>query len=458
MEALLNLDSLIEQLQSSRVQPADARPPDSSGVYAIYLRSGCRIPGMPTDVRGAIYAGSAANLRGRILGTHFVEDRSGSSTLRRSLGALLKEDLDLTALPRNAAESNKQTQHFKFEDEGERRLTEWMKDHLEVGFSPVALDDYKAVEKDLISALEPAINLTGWDNPHRNKIRKLRKVCADEAAAARNPMRLFNLLRLHEPGLDVQQCKVHLAVWNGHDDPLDIYLAGKFEDWQADQHGKNFQRRFVVSLIKTPQPDTWLFAGLYRSNGCRFVKERERYWYDLSRVESCDGIAGRLYVSFRRKGRASYLLAERWANGMNVVEFRGEPLRVAEFPGYSNVLIGKRTLDIIASEVIESWKAALSSVAGVYLISDAKTGKLYVGSATGVGGIWQRWVAYSQTGHGGNRVLRDLLDREGPDYANHFHYSILEIADTHASELDVLERESHWKHVLLSREFGYNGN
>jgi hypothetical protein len=76
----------------------------------------------------------------------------------------------------------------------------------------------------------------------------------------------------------------------------------------------------------------------------------------------------------------------------------------------------------------------------------------------GAGGIWQRWVAYSQSGHGGNRELRDLLDREGPYYANHFRYSILEIADTHASELDILERESHWKSVLLSREFGYNGN
>jgi hypothetical protein len=52
-------------------------------------------------------------------------------------------------------------------------------------------------------------------------------------------------------------------------------------------------------------------------------------------------------------------------------------------------------------------------------------------------------VAYAQTGHGGNLLLKDLLVREGVARAADFHFSILEIADIHDSEADVLARESH---------------
>lgn len=35
---------------------------------------------------------------------------------------------------------------------------------------------------------------------------------------------------------------------------------------------------------------------------------------------------------------------------------------------------------------------------------------------------------------------------------------LLSFADTHASHEDVVEPETYWKNVLMSREFGYNGN
>jgi hypothetical protein len=54
---------------------------------------------------------------------------------------------------------------------------------------------------------------------------------------------------------------------------------------------------------------------------------------------------------------------------------------------------------------------ALASVAGVYLISDTLTGKLYVGSATGEGGIWGRWCQYVD-GHGHNIQLKRLVGAE----------------------------------------------
>jgi len=95
---------------------------------------------------------------------------------------------------------------------------------------------------------------------------------------------------------------------------------------------------------------------------------------------------------------------------------------------------------------------------GTDLITDLLTGKLYVGSATGNGGIWQRWLEYSKNGHGGNKEIKRLLKQSGLKRATHFSYSILEIADTHTSNEQILERESHWKDVLLTREYGLNAN
>lgn len=105
----------------------------------------------------------------------------------------------------------------------------------------------------------------------------------------------------------------------------------------------------------------------------------------------------------------------------------------------------------------ESWRAPLSNVAGIYLITDNLAGLHYVGSACGSGGFWQRWCDYAQTGHGGNKLLRDLL-KDNPAYASNFTYAILEVADTNALARDLYPRESHWKNVLGSRARGLNAN
>ncbi len=98
-----------------------------------------------------------------------------------------------------------------------------------------------------------------------------------------------------------------------------------------------------------------------------------------------------------------------------------------------------------------SWVSALSSVNGIYLIKDKKVGKLYVGSAYGEDGIFGRWSAYSQNGHGGNKELKDL------DPTN-FEFSILEITPPTSSVDEVIQRENRWKIKLGTREFGLNSN
>jgi hypothetical protein len=272
-------------------------------------------------------------------------------------------------------------------------------------------------------------------------------------------MDLFQIIGLLDSDVVPEKCKIHLAGWNGSDDPLDVYLSGDFDEWQSWQSKRNFERSFVVSLINISRDSQWLFVGVYDSNGCEWVEKDGMNLYHLNRRPAASELEGRLIVRFERTGRQSYLLGENWSSAINVVEIRPEKMQIAAFPGYSSTMLTKQHLDIIVRQEIESWRSALANVAGVYVIADRHTGKLYIGSATGVGGIWSRWCAYSWTGHGNNVELIALLGREGASYAENFQYGVLEIADTHASADEILRRESHWKDILCSRvPHGYNAN
>ena len=46
--------------------------------------------------------------------------------------------------------------------------------------------------------------------------------------------------------------KVHLAVWNGEEDPVDVFLAGDFEEWQSWQSRRNFQRKYIDFAHEIP--------------------------------------------------------------------------------------------------------------------------------------------------------------------------------------------------------------
>lgn len=277
-------------------------------------------------------------------------------------------------------------------------------------------------------------------------------------------MLVFDMLRLLVPELEASSTKIHLAGWNGYDDPLDVFLAGRFAEWPSYQSQRNFERPFVLSLIKTRERDRWLFAGAHKVEGpCVRVTdptlpEQECWRYPMSELAAVSNLTGRLVAQFTRPGRQSYLVAENWVDHITLAEVYPRRLSIGEFPGFRAVDLSFDELQLVVGQGLESWRSALSNVAGVYLISDAASGGLYVGSASGAGGIWQRWADYSATGHGGNIELRTLVNGDGVDRAKHFRFSVLEIADVHTGEADVLARETHWKRVLLSRSHGLNGN
>jgi hypothetical protein len=270
-------------------------------------------------------------------------------------------------------------------------------------------------------------------------------------------MKLFDIINIAAPEITPDKVKIHLACQTRYDDPLDILFDGGFEEWQTGQTARNFSRAYIIALISMGG-GKWLFAGAYESLGCSDKKIGNLFQYRTKLIQATEEFTGRLIVEYTRSGRNSYRKAETIADQLIISEIKPERLTIQEFSGYSKVCISKSQLDTIIRQQISSWKAALSHVAGVYLITDRSDGRLYVGSATGNDGLWSRWSAYSKNGHGGNKELRELLREKGTEHASGFQYSILEIADTHASDQDVIYREVHWKNVLDSRLHGLNGN
>jgi hypothetical protein len=274
-------------------------------------------------------------------------------------------------------------------------------------------------------------------------------------------LKLVDLLELYE--VELPSFKIHLATISDDGvNPLQVFLAGRFrDDFQAWQRAKNFRCKRILSLIDLNQGDgSWLFAGVYDVTGAptRPQGASGRYYYSTLEVAGIEDLAGRVIVRFPWKYRQRYLHGAPNRDSLFVDHILAAPYTVPPFPGYENVRIAHQDLRLIVREVEPTWKTALSNVAGVYLILDGATGKHYVGSASGVGGIWHRWSNYASDGHGGNRELRKLTGETGPVRAEQFQYSVLEVLSRNEAETSVLLRENHWKLVLGARNFGLNAN
>jgi len=117
--------------------------------------------------------------------THFCSGGTKNSTLRRSLGAILREELQLIPMPRSYTEkTEKRFTNFCFDERGEKLLTEWMKDNLSLSFWEFdgSVDEMKAFEIDIIQELVPILNLrNNNNNPWRKEIKTLRKICSELA-------------------------------------------------------------------------------------------------------------------------------------------------------------------------------------------------------------------------------------------------------------------------------------
>jgi hypothetical protein len=161
----------------------DERPPcRAAGIYAYFIDHPDDLPPISVPANGLLYIGMTdSSLDARC---HFEHAHSGFSTFRRSLAAILKEQLRLRALPRAPGASRTNVLNYRFDADGEVRLTEWMRRNLTYSYREIA-DNIAAAEKVETRSACPPLNLVGWKNDQRNKIKRLRALCVAEATLRR---------------------------------------------------------------------------------------------------------------------------------------------------------------------------------------------------------------------------------------------------------------------------------
>lgn len=188
-----DLDSVVHEalraLAAEHAQPiakAAEHVPRRPGLYAIHAGPKVWLElalGEPPDER-PLYLGKAeASLVSRDLDTHLGDGRTGSSTVRRSFAAMLREQLGLEGRPRNPAKPERPS-NYGLSPAHDRKLTGWMRDKLSLATwpkpnnCPFALVD---IEHGLLLMLKPPLNLAGVVTPWTSTVKAARKVMADQA-------------------------------------------------------------------------------------------------------------------------------------------------------------------------------------------------------------------------------------------------------------------------------------
>ena len=260
--------------------------------------------------------------------------------------------------------------------------------------------------------------------------------------------------------------------------PYDCLMEDS-KDWQnlnnyRNEKGKSSRLDGYDYLVSFVQYNIYgrnffVFGGIYKVE----IAKPEHYeigGYNISLLDNNDTIGEllnkyrkRLVIKLDENLGINFELTYEAVAKKNIEVFEVFPdIAIEKFNGYQNVSINHKELREIVSNNELSWKLALSSVKAVYVITDTKTGKLYIGSAYGDSqGLWQRWECYADFKDltAGNKEFEVLVKEKGKNYIkDNFKYSILEIFDTKTKQEYILERENYWKNVFETKKFGMNWN
>lgn len=154
---------------------------DEPGNYVILLRHGSKLPEVtvtysPTTIiydgkeYEVIYVGiSQESLSKRDYKTHFNGNNAGKSTLRKSLGSLMR----LKKTYRSEGEKDKTNPKIKFTEDDEKILSEWMNDNLLLLYK--ANNQPLTLETEMIASLNPPLNISKNHNTANKAYRSLLK-------------------------------------------------------------------------------------------------------------------------------------------------------------------------------------------------------------------------------------------------------------------------------------------
>ncbi len=121
---------------------------------------------------------------------------------------------------------------------------------------------------------------------------------------------------------------LHFAIINkdNHNrNPLTEFRNGNFKAFQERQSKKNFNRPYILSLIRINEKDIskWLFAGIYEVLGCgdKNPKDENKYMYETKLTEKHQELIGKMIVECNRgkRGINAYPSLETFINEINII-------------------------------------------------------------------------------------------------------------------------------------------
>lgn len=248
-----------------------------------------------------------------------------------------------------------------------------------------------------------------------------------------------------------------LLIWlNNHDEVDNNWLFWKFANGRMNFH----QKQIAICFIKMGD-DEWLLTTIKNvEKELDLDNEVDGVCCEGKIMKKYEKFFGKIIVKFHKTAAKGCITFKKLQNELEVLQILPSIYDGDEFPGYDKVCLSYDKLKLIIERKKSDWVNALENQKAVYLITDKKTGKLYVGSATSKNGmLLARWQTYVSTFDGGNVKLKELVKEHGEDYVKqNFQYSILENFNSKTDDKYVLQRESWWKEVLDSRKHGYNDN
>jgi hypothetical protein len=252
--------------------------------------------------------------------------------------------------------------------------------------------------------------------------------------------------------------------WDMHD----LLRRDWFDAYQSFQLKPRFDNLdYIISFVGVGGTRARL-AGIFKvvgrqpggmgilPSGCPHIEWKDiPYFYELERQAGFEALEHRVVIEWGRGALAWH----QYTTNKIVTEVLPKGHRLRLFTDYLNFTLTHAELRYlyVDPEANREWRARLSAVAGIYLILDTITGQQYVGSAYGTDGIWGRWAAYAANGHGGNRLLEELVAKSDT-YPDAFSYSVLQVLPKTVVSTETLEWECLYKEKLGSRAMGLNAN
>lgn len=228
-----------------------------------------------------------------------------------------------------------------------------------------------------------------------------------------------------------------------------------FWGWYGNQ--RNYlPNQWAFSFVRL-KSDEWLFIS-----AARIIDVPEKSWARTEILTRFAPFFGRLIIKCSKGDTfARYVFhLNKYLNTAVVKEILPCLYSGEKFEGYDKVNLSYKTLkNIFSGKILPTYYEALQKVTGVYCLTDTFNGKHYIGSATGLDGIAQRWTNYLDSKHGGNKKLVKLYNEKGDAYfEQYFTFTLLEYFSLSYDSLKILEREQYWKKCLDTIKNGYNDN